>query len=210
MDMLLLVPVLGILAACVGFFGREGLWNNAIRLLNVILAGLLATNFFEPVARLLDDLLPSCTFFWDFLSLWLLFAGIMAVLRLLTDQASKFRVRFPTIFDRVGSWALASCIGWVMVCFSFMTLHTAPLPRNFLYGAFQPEQRMVLGLAPDRMWLGFARYESWGPFCGGATREDIFDPQPDDPKLGFRNKYATRREDFEYLADKTSSLRVNP
>ena len=205
MDMLLLVPVLFILAACLGFFGREGLWSNAIRLLNVIVAGLLATNYFEPAADFLQDLLPSFAYFWDFLCLWLLFAAIMAVLRLLTDRASRFRVRFPTIVDRIGGWCMAAGIGWVMVCFSFMTLHTAPLPKNFLYGAFQPEERMVLGLAPDRMWLGFARYESWGPFCRWASPQEAqFNSQFD-----FQSKYASRRADLEKLADKTSSLRVN-
>ena len=41
-----------ILAVCVGFLFRDGLWSNAIRLVNVVFAGLLAMNFYEPAGQL--------------------------------------------------------------------------------------------------------------------------------------------------------------
>ena len=40
-----------VMAACVGFLCRDGLWSNAIRLVNVVLAGLLAMNFYEWAAN---------------------------------------------------------------------------------------------------------------------------------------------------------------
>ena len=63
-----------ILFACVAMCYAEGMWSNAIRLINVVTAGLLAVNFFEPLARWLDGMQPSYTYLWDYLSLWALFA----------------------------------------------------------------------------------------------------------------------------------------
>ena len=46
LPLLMFVILFAIVAACFG----EGMWSNAVRLVNVVTAGLLATNFFEPVA----------------------------------------------------------------------------------------------------------------------------------------------------------------
>ena len=164
--------MLVIIFACVATLYTDGMWSNAIRLINVVTAALLATNFFEPVARWLDDWQPSYTYLWDFLALWGLFAVFMAIFRVLTDQVSKVQVRFLKVADRIGSAVFALWIGWVMVCFTMMTLHTAPLARTFLFGGFQPEQRMFLGFAPDRQWLGFVQKESLGALCRSATPEE--------------------------------------
>ena len=45
-----------ILGVCVGFLFRDGLWSNAIRLVNVVFAGLLAMNFYEWLANCHDEL----------------------------------------------------------------------------------------------------------------------------------------------------------
>ena len=39
-----------IFLACLGFLYPEGMWSNAVRLINVILASLLAIDYFEPLA----------------------------------------------------------------------------------------------------------------------------------------------------------------
>ena len=80
------------------------MWSNAIRLINVVTAALLATNFFEPLAAWLDlSCAPSFTYVWDFLALWALFAVISTVFRLLTDKVSQVNVRFLGLADRIGS-----------------------------------------------------------------------------------------------------------
>jgi hypothetical protein len=187
-----------ILFICVAMMYNEGMWSNAIRLINVVTAALLATNFFEPVARLLDEWAPKVTYLWDFAALWGLFALMMAMSRTLTDQISRVKVRFPERVDQVGGVVFALWVGWVMICFSLMTLHTAPLARNFLFGGFQAEQRMVGGLAPDRQWLGFVQKMSLGTYCRSATRQEwqkqkhVFDPHAD-----FMPKYTVRRIQLE-------------
>jgi hypothetical protein len=215
--MLTLLLIL-IFFVCLGFLFAEGMWGNAIRLVNVLTAALLATNFFEWAARVLEGWAPSFTYHWDFLALWGLFALFMAILRGATDFISKVKVRFRKVTDQVGSPLLAACVGWVMVCFTAMTLHTAPLARTSMRGSFQPEQRMFLGLAPDRKWLAFVQTMSRGTFCRSATAKD-FQQEPAweedktrtfDPRSEFMPKYATRRANLETHVNRYGTTRVNP
>jgi hypothetical protein len=195
--------------AALAMLYTEGMWSNAIRLVNVVTAALLAVNFFEPLARWLEDMAPSFTYLVDFIALWLLFAIFTIILRVLTDQVSKVQVRFLRIVDQIGASVFALWVGWIMVCFTMMTLHTAPLSRNFLFAGFQPEQRMFLGFAPDRQWLGFTQKESRGAFARSATPEEwdqekyVFDPRAD-----FMPKYAARRAALEAHVAKTDTVRV--
>ncbi len=200
-----------ILAACVGFLFRDGMWANAIRLINVVTSALLATNYFEPLAKMLDENVNSSfTYFWDFISLWLLFGVFLMIFRTLTAFASRVKVRFLGVVDRVGSGFFALCIGWVMVCFTTMTLHTAPLAESFLFGGFRPKERMFLGLAPDRQWLGFMQRMSRGSFSRSAGEEERegYPPREDasereqklavfDGRIQFIDNYAGRRAALE-------------
>jgi len=168
-----------IFAACVGFLYNEGMWGNAIRLVNVVTAALLATNYFEPAAQVLEDWFPSFTYFVDFLALWGLFAVLLAVLLAATDWVSRVKVRFVPI-----------------------------VKRNFLsfMGGFQPEQRMFFGLAPDRQWLAFTQKMSRGSFSrsGGRPDENVFDRRGE-----FMPKYASRRTNLEKNLATTGSARAN-
>ena len=189
-----LIILLGLVfVACFAALFTSGLWSNTLTLINVVTSALLATNYFEPLAGWLDKLAPSGTYVWDFLAIWLVFGVAMMVLRAATDFASTVKVRFLQPVDQFGGYLFACWIAWVMVCFTTMTLHTAPLARNFLGGAFQPEpdSRMFFGLAPDRLWLSWVHKESKGSFC--RLRQLVpFDAQGD-----FILRYGSHREQFE-------------
>jgi hypothetical protein len=196
-----------ILFACVAMLYTDGLWSNAIRLVNVITAALLAMNFFEPLADWLDGMKPAYGYFWDFIALWGLFIVFSIIFRSLTDTASKVKVRFLKIADQVGSGLLSAWIGWVMVCFTMVSIHVAPLAKNCLMESFVPEEQMVLGFAPDRMWLGFTQKMSMGPYNRLASESEwkmektIFDPHGE-----FMPKYATRRAAIESNVQKGGGL----
>ena len=148
-----------------------------LRLVNVVFAGLLAMNFYEPLAKWLtnyNETLHSYVSFLDFLALWTCFVVFMVVFRTVTDAVSRVRVRFPKIFDLWGGIVLSLCIGWVMVGFTLVSLHAAPLARYPLLGSFQPQSNMFFGMfAPDREWLGFTKYQSWGPYCRSVGSSDM-------------------------------------
>src|SRR3990170_4100638 len=221
MSFLLPFLLLVVFMACVGLLYTEGMWGNAIHLINVVTAALLATNFWEPLARFLEENVNgSFTYFWDFIALWALFCTFLIIFRTLTGFASRVKVKFLGIVNRAGSGFLAACVGWVMVCFTTMTLHTAPLKRDFLFGGFRPGEKMFVGMAPDQQWLSFVEGRSRGSFSRSASEEDLqenrYPPGPNaserqqklcvfDGNHEFIPKYAARRASL----DKGQQLRVS-
>ena len=169
MTALLPLLMVVIIFVCMATLYSEGMWSNAIRLINAVTAALVATNYFEPLARWLDNKLSAGTYAWDFLALWILFAVVFGILRSTTDAISRIRVQFPLLADQIGGGFFALWTSWVVICFTMMSLHTAPLSRNFLFGGFQPEQRM-LGFAPIGNGWDSCRRCRWGPSAAGPRR----------------------------------------
>ena len=164
--MAILMPVLllALLVLIVALLYPTGLWGNVLNLVNAVIAGLLATNLWEPVAGKIKSIMPSLVFVVDIFVLWLLFAVIFFAMRFATDNVSKIKVRFSKPVELGGNILFAAWTAWVVVCFATFTLHTAPLSREFMGGGFQAEQPMFFGLSPDRMWLGFVQKMSLGAF----------------------------------------------
>jgi uncharacterized membrane protein required for colicin V production len=209
MGMVTTLLMTAILFACGAMLYNEGMWSNAIRLVNTITAALLAMNFFEPAADWLEQQAPTYGYFCDFVALWGLFVVFSLIFRLVTDRLSQVKVKFLKMADQIGSSVLALWIGWVMVCFSMTSLHAAPLAKNCLFESFKPEERMFLGLAPDRHWLGFTQKMSQGPYERSVSEAEwkaekkIYDPRGE-----FLPKYATRRATLESEVKTKGTLRV--
>ena len=178
----------------------EGLWGNTLRLVNVVTAALLSTNFYEPLANLMVGKMPTYKYLCDFLALWMLFGISMGLLGGMTDLISKVKVRFLKIVDQVGSGILACCVAAVMVSFVTMTLHTAPLSEKFMWGGFQSDTPMMVGLAPDLKWLGFSRTVSRGAFARSPAKS--LDPQH------FVGNYKQRRIEIEKYVGSTGKIRT--
>lgn len=196
--MYLNIVLLAVLAATLALLYREGLWSNAITLINVVTAALVAVNYFEPAARFLSDLVPYMDYNWDVMLLGVIFAVSFVVLSQVALLISKHQVRFHPLVDRIGSPLVALWIGWMLVCFVTFALHTSPLARNFLSNGFQPEQQMFFGLAPDRQWLGFVNKLSDGGSWGtNETDADDRVTSAFDPQGVFMIKYASRRQWLE-------------
>jgi hypothetical protein len=189
LSILLLLIFLAVFASLM----TQGLWSNTITLVNVITSALIATNYFEPVANFLDEQEPSFTYVWDLFAIWILFGVTMVVLRAATDYMSNIKVQFLMPVEKVGGYLMAAWVSWIVLCFATMTMHTAPLARHFMGGAFQkvPDSKMLFGLAPDRVWLAWVHRESQGALSR-FSRVAPFDPQGD-----FIVRYSNRRGEFE-------------
>jgi hypothetical protein len=188
----------------------ESFWSNAITLMNVILAALLAMSFFEPVAAWIETLgawALTYTYFWDYLSLWGLFAIFFGLLRLGTDFASRTRVKFKLPVEYAGRVICALGVGWMMVCMTSVGFHVAPLSTAPWNGSFadSPKSKTLFGIAsPDRALLSFVQKVSRGSLA--TTRAATTDPSPYpddgdtnvfDPNAEFLIKYRQRRQDLE-------------
>jgi hypothetical protein len=146
------------------------------------------------------EFFASATYFWDFVSLWVLFGVSMILTRIATDSISRVKVRFLKAADRAGSAIVAALIGWVMVCFVLATLHTAPLAPKFLFGGFDPSRRMLM-VGPDRQWLGFVQHASKGPFA--RSEKVVFDENNQ-----FMIKYNNRRGSLENQRTEKNAFRA--
>jgi len=171
-----------ILLATVAMLLREGIWSNMITLITVILAALLATILFEPIADMIEGppaersegSAPTYTYLLDFICIWGVFVVAYSVMRALTDLLSKTQVRFKTPFNLGIGAFLAAWIGWVLVCFTAATLHTAPLPPSLGLGFYDEglQDNIFLGfLAPDRQWLGFVHKVTGGSLSTSNSPE---------------------------------------
>jgi hypothetical protein len=158
--MMIDIVLLLIVALVTWNVAAEGAWGAAAVFLSVIFAGLVAMNFFEPLANLLESYLPTD---WavrtDFISLLVLFGGGVFLLRMASERLVPNFIAVDSRLYDVCRFGFALMTGYVTMAFLLTALHTAPLPREFL--GFTPERKNLFGFtAPDREWLGFVQFAS--------------------------------------------------
>jgi hypothetical protein len=187
--MLLTLTLFVIFAATAALVWFHGLWGNVLTLINLIFAALVATCFYEPVATAVVNQMSSYSYLVDFFCLWGLFAFTFGFMRLVTDLLSRRRLAFQPMVEMIGRSVLALVIGYLMMMFTAMTLHTAPLQASPFNGAWEsPTDPSFLGLRPDGQWLSFVRGQSKLGLAGGS----VFDETGD-----FVTRHFERRREFE-------------
>lgn len=200
--------LIAVLVGVTYFVASEGPQGAAISLFAVLFAGLVAMNFFEPLAVFLTNNMLG-TFEWqhrwDIVSFLGLFAAGVTAIRMLGDKLFPTYAEVLPLIYELSRWGLGFATGYVTMAILLTALHVAPLPREFL--GFAPENQNFLSFAaPDRQWLAFTQYVSEkslktsGPV--GAGR--IFDGAefPSNPAeegtrrvwSSFPIRYASRRE----------------
>ncbi len=190
--MILDIALCIVMFVIVAMMWPEGMWSNALTLVNTVFSGLLAANFFEPLADYFDKQMPSMTYAFDFIALWGVFALSFLILRTLAEQSSTHKVRFRLPVEMTCRILFAFLTAWVMVCFITFTLHTAPLARTPLRGSFerQPMASNFFVFKPDRNWLGFLFTRSRGALS--RAKPVVFDAEGD-----YIFKYAARRDELQ-------------
>jgi hypothetical protein len=172
---------------------REGLWSNAISLLNVLVSGLVAFGFFMPLVIYLDGLTDGRHTYWlDFAVIWALFAAAMIICRATTGAASKTRMRFKNPIDPFGGPLVGLLVAWVLACFTTATLHVSPMPLNAFSGklTYNDAESAPLLTAPDAAWLRLVDRLS-APAALGAGGTTRFSAD------AFLKIYQDRRQKFD-------------
>jgi len=191
----------------------QGLWSNAVTLINLIVAMLIATNFWEPICDLIESFgAGSFTYLLDFVVLWFLFVFSFVFLRLFTDLLSRTRVKFEMPVEMTGRSLLAIWNAWLLVCFTAFSLQMAPLNNPTPLGAWSaPNSSVFLFLPADRFWLRFMQSRSRGAlargnFSGESHPDDAeANLEAFDPYSEFPLKYRDRREKYS----QAEAMRVN-
>ncbi|MGQ0635730.1 MAG: CvpA family protein [Planctomycetaceae bacterium] len=198
----LVLLVFGVVTWCVA---SEGAWGAGLIFLCVLFAGLLAMNFFEPVAAFLDH--QGGEWVQNYSDLAAL-VGLFALFTFLARSAAEHLA--PTDLELDGRiyqfarWVFAVATGYTTTAILLTALHTAPLPREFI--GFKPEGKNLFDMrAPDREWLGLVQHISERVLRTGRTFDGGIPPDlagsdpshwPQTSWPAYPIRYATRREDL--------------
>ena len=140
----------------------EGLWGSALMFFNVVFAGMIAFNFYEPLAKLVD----STGIGWGFsecLCMLLLFGISVVILRLTTESLAPAMVRFPMPIYHAGRLIFGLAGASVTVAILLLAFDTAPVHKK-LFKAVGHDTKPPFGAGLDHQWLGFFQHETGSVF----------------------------------------------
>ena len=151
--------LLAVFAGVTYVVASEGAVGAVTTFFCVVFGGLIAMNFFEPLAGLLGSAGPFFAERADVIALLGLFAALVTAGRLACENIAVRLLKLPSLVYEGLRWAGAAATGYVTVAVLLTAVHVSPLPREFL--GFTPERKNFFGAdAPDRRWLAFTRYVS--------------------------------------------------
>ncbi len=166
----------------------EGLWGAALMFFNVLFAGMIAFNFYEPLAALLDKAGINWGFS-DTLCLLALFIVTLVALRLTTETLAPAMVRFPMPIYHAGRLIFGLAGACVTVAILLVAYECAPVHKK-LFTAFEYDAKPPFGAGLDHQWLGFFQRETGSVFSqynagspdpfhtyGQGQRIKLFDPR---------------------------------
>jgi hypothetical protein len=177
-EMLLGFLTVLIMAGVTYAFWREGPLTAFAMCVNILLAGVLAFNFYEPIADLLDPAfadLSAARGIEDGLALMLVFLPSLMVLRLLTNSLAKTHMEYPPLLHRGGSVVCGLVAGYLLSGFLLCVIMTLPLQRDFLgFDRYKPGESPALRkfMPPDLVWLAMMHRLSGAGLSGGEDRFD--------------------------------------
>ncbi len=152
----------------------EGLWGAALMSLNILFAGLIALNFYEPLAAIIAENVGFLSGFADTLSLLGIFAVALIGLRIGTESLAPAMVRFPGPVYFIGRWLFGFAGGSMVIGFLLLALHTAPVHKVML-GVIDYKHAPPFKMGFDHHWLAFFQYTTGQVFASyGSEGRDPF------------------------------------
>lgn len=189
---------------------KEGVFTSFVMLVNVMIAGVVACNFFEPMADWMAEMTKG-TFMQgteDFIMLVLLFLITLVALRFATNNIAPNEIEYHPILFQAGSILCGMATGYVLVGFFVVAMQTLPIDEHFMGFEAQvttdPKDEKVAAsyqylhrgnpsdkrlneklrdiFPPDRIWLAMMQRASYGSLGNGERSErNGFDPHGNFP-----------------------------
>jgi hypothetical protein len=174
METIMSLIIVGLFLGLTYVLTSEGLWGSALMFFNVVFGGMIAFNFYEPVARLLD----STGIGWGFsdtLCLLGLFAVATGLLRMTTETIAPAMVRFPPPVYHAGRLLFGAGGAAVTVAIAILAFHAAPVHKK-IFNAVKYDTSPPFHAGFDHQWLGFFQYETGAIFAryDAAGQRDPF------------------------------------
>lgn len=159
---------------------REGIWNNLLTMIMIMISGIVAFGYFQPLTRYFDEKTEgSYTYLLDFVVIWFTYIIVMALLKVFGKMMSPKKVKFLEGFDLYGGVAIALFSAYLMTGMVLATIHSAPLVHNvfdnrFVMGETRKEVESTIASTsvitrPDLAWLGLMESVLQGSSMGGSS-----------------------------------------
>jgi uncharacterized membrane protein required for colicin V production len=177
---MLVVFTLGIMGIVAFMQYRNGLFTSVAMIIQVLLAGLVAFSFWEPIADELDAYWSDGRMagYEDAIVLVGLFCLTLGGLRLVTNRLNKMMIDFNWHVQQVGGPAAGLITGYLVSGFLVCVFQTLPIEENFLTFTMRKTDEPGLRryLPADRVWLALMRHAGAYPLAWTEEKEDAENP----------------------------------
>lgn len=126
----LAILVCAIMFAGVAMTVNEGLWNNAIAFLSVVLGGLLGIFVGTPAGMMIGEqagMGPEDAWYFAFAGAWGVFAFSVLVIRLVAEKISRTKMKFIPLVDKFGGPVVGLLVAVMFTSFAAYTLDRYPI-----------------------------------------------------------------------------------
>lgn len=158
---------------------RNGLFTSIYLLMAVLVSGLVAFGFWEPMADAVDQSLQrslsavrGCE---DFIVLSILFGACLFGFRLAHQKLAPEMIDEHGALQHFGAAAVGLMTGYFVAGFLVCAMQTLPLDEKFL--DFEPRTANEGGLRslfpPDRVWLALMRNASAAPLGWKEDKNEV-------------------------------------
>ena len=142
-----------------------------------VLAGLVAFNFWEPLAEAAEPALENSFLqgYEDAFCLVLLFGLVLGLLRLVTNSMAPAAVAYPSLLQRNGSVIGGLATGYLVAGFLTCVLQTLPWHESFMGYEARPKPPaswFARVMPPDRVWLATMRRAGAFPLAYEEDRRE--------------------------------------
>jgi hypothetical protein len=163
MDLLVVGITLGMTYALTS----EGLWGSALMFFNVLFGALIAFNFYEPLAVLLDRTGINWGFS-DTLCMLGLFCISVLILRMTTETIAPAMVRFPMPVYHLGRLIFGLGGAVITMAVIILAFHAAPVHKK-IFTVVDYNTKPPFGLGIDHQFLGFFQHTTGAIFARYGT-----------------------------------------
>lgn len=128
--MLLTYLVCFVFFAAVAMTINEGLWNNAIGLICVVLGGLFGIFVGVPAGNLLGEqagMSSDKAWFFVFAGVWGVFALSVLIMRLIFERTSRTKMKFIPLVDKFAGPVVGLLMAIMFTSFAAYTLDRIPI-----------------------------------------------------------------------------------